>query len=410
MYERRSILLKTQGYRHENVTHSMRFVITNYEGNLEKAKKRSATMLTFLFMISSTFSMHISVFEASATNNDQDADGLPYGIEFIINTQPQDWDSDNDGLPDGWEWQYGLDPLSSLGENGSTGDPDSDGLTNLNEYLYGIPSGWDEPSTTNVLDNGVWWNGTIPVSNWDEESAMQVIQGSGSDGADEDPVGNICTDTFDHDHDGMVDSNDNDFDGDADCSSDDDDGDGDIDEDPNGWDTDGDGMPDGWEVANGLDPTSNSNQDGTYGDPDFDGLANIYEYVNPAWGTRNGSTFPPTQYFRPGPINMTITESPCNPILSLGPGGCTIFTAEVDGITQTDPQNNDTDGDGLNDSFEGLVLLTDPTSPDTEVMGFSMESSITDLTETPPKAQTPVTTTPMETIWMMGTRTLTETG
>ena len=69
---------------------------------------------------------------------------------------------------------------------------------------------------------------------------MQVIQGSGSDGADEDPVGNICTDTFDNDHDGMVDSNDNDFDGDADCSSDDDDGDGDIDEDPNGWDTDGD--------------------------------------------------------------------------------------------------------------------------------------------------------------------------
>ena len=224
MYERRSILLKTSSYRQENVSHSMRFVIVNYEGNVEKAKKRSATLLTFLFLISSTASMHISVFEASATNNDQDADGLPYGIEFIINTQPQDWDTDNDGLPDGWEWQYGLDPLSSLGENGSTGDPDSDGLTNLNEYLYGIPSGWDEPSTTNVLDNGVWWNGTIPVSNWDEESAMQVIQGAGSDGADEDPVGNICTDTFDNDHDGMVDSNDNDFDGDADCSSDDDDG------------------------------------------------------------------------------------------------------------------------------------------------------------------------------------------
>ena len=370
MYERRSILLKTLSYRQETVTHSMRFVIANYEGNLESSKKRSATLLTLLFLISSTASIHFSAFEASATNNDQDADGLPYGIEFIINTQPQDWDSDNDGLPDGWEWQYGLDPLSSLGDNGSTGDPDSDGLTNLNEYLFGIPSGWDEPSTTNVLDNGVWWNGTIPVSNWDEESAMQVIQGSGSDGADEDPVGNICADTFDNDHDGMVDSNDNDFDGDADCSSDDDDGDGEIDEDPNGWDTDGDGMPDGWEVANGLDPTSNSNQDGTYGDPDFDGLANIYEYVNPAWGTRNGSTFPPTQYFRPGPINMTITESPCNPILSLGPGGCAIFTAEVDGITQTDPQNNDTDGDGLNDSFEGLVLLTDPTSPDTDGDGI----------------------------------------
>ena len=70
----------------------MRFVIVNYEGNLESSKKRSATLLTFLFLISSTASIHFSAFEASATNNDQDADGLPYGIEFIINTQHQDWD------------------------------------------------------------------------------------------------------------------------------------------------------------------------------------------------------------------------------------------------------------------------------------------------------------------------------
>ena len=109
--------------------------------------------------------------------------------EFYINTQPQDWDSDDDGLPDGWEWKYGLDPLSPNDLNGSTGDPDGDLLTNLNEYLWGIPAGWDDVSTPTVLDNGVWWNGTVPVSNWDEESAMQIIQGNGSDGADEDPVG-----------------------------------------------------------------------------------------------------------------------------------------------------------------------------------------------------------------------------
>jgi len=345
------------------------FVMGNYEALNSSSRKRSAFVFTAFLLLSSHAAMQFGIWEALATT-DQDGDGLSYGIEFYINTQPQDWDSDNDGLPDGWEWQYGLDPLSSAGVNGSTGDPDLDALTNLNEYLFGVPVGWDEPSTPNVLDNGVWWNGTIPVSNWDEETAMQLIQGAGSDGVDEDPMGNICTDTFDNDKDGMVDSNDGDNDGDADCDSDDDDGDGLIDEDPNGWDTDGDGMPDGWEAAHGLDPTSNSNQDGTYGDPDGDGLANIYEYVNPAWGTRNGSTFPPTQYFRPGPTNMTATESPCNPILSLGPGGCQIFTAEVDGITQTDPQNNDTDGDNLNDSFEALILLTDPTSADTDSDGI----------------------------------------
>ena len=80
-----------------------------------------------------------------------------------------------------------------------------------------------------VIDNGVWWNGTVPVNNWDEENAMQYNQlgcgDTGSDGTgsvilcDEDPVGNICTDGFDNDKDGMVDSNDNDFDGDVDCSS-----------------------------------------------------------------------------------------------------------------------------------------------------------------------------------------------
>ena len=46
------------------------------------------------------------------------------------------------------------------------------------------------------------------------------------------PVGNICTNGFDDDKDGFVDSADSDNDGDADCASDDDDGDGDIDEDP----------------------------------------------------------------------------------------------------------------------------------------------------------------------------------
>jgi transglutaminase-like putative cysteine protease len=339
-------------------------------GEMQLRKSRSAVLFSLIMLGASLSALEFGIWEAMATT-DQDGDGLSYGLEFFINTQPQDWDTDNDGLPDGWEWQYGLDPLSPSGNNGSTGDPDLDSLNNLNEYLYSIPPNWDFSGTPNVLDNGVWWNGTVPVSNWDEESAMQLLQGSGGDGADEDPMGNICTDTFDNDHDGLVDDFDNDNDGDADCSSDDDDGDGLIDEDVNGWDTDGDGMPDGWEVAYGLDPTSNSNMDGTFGDPDADGLINLYEYVNPAWNTRNGSTFPPTQYFKPGPINMTFTTSPCNPVLELGPGGCEIFTAEVDGITQTDPQNNDTDGDGLNDSYEALVLLTDPTDTDTDGDGIS---------------------------------------
>ena len=222
---------------------------------ITRRKERSAVVFSLLMLLTSYSAIEFATWEAMGST-DADGDGLPYGLEYYINTQPQDWDSDGDGLPDGWEWQYGLDPLSASGINGSTGDPDGDSLTNLNEYQYGIPANWDSATTPNKLDNGVWWNGTVPVSNWDEESAMQLIQGLNSDGADEDPMGNICFNTFDDDHDGMVDSWDGDNDGDADCSSNDDDGDNLSDEDPDGWDTDGDGMPDGWEVANNLDPVS----------------------------------------------------------------------------------------------------------------------------------------------------------
>ena len=98
-------------------------------------KTRSAVFFSFVMLCASLSALEFGIWKAMATT-DQDGDGLSYGLEFLINTQPQDWDTDNDGLPDGWEWQYGLDPLSSLGNNGSTGDPDLDSLNNLNEYLY----------------------------------------------------------------------------------------------------------------------------------------------------------------------------------------------------------------------------------------------------------------------------------
>lgn len=42
-----------------------------------------------------------------------------------------------DGLPNAWKQTYGLDPLSSLGDNGPDGDPDGDSRSNLQEYLAG---------------------------------------------------------------------------------------------------------------------------------------------------------------------------------------------------------------------------------------------------------------------------------
>ena len=347
-------------------------------------------------LLSTIASINFFAIDASATTTDQDGDGLTYGLEYLINSFPNDPDTDNDGLPDGWEWKYGLDPLSSANDDGAVGDPDGDGMSNLQEYTYLMPTGWDNPGTPNLLDNGIWWNGTVPVSNWNEENSIQYLRpgcgDTGPDGnantilCDEDPVGNICANGFDDDQDGLVDSADPDGDGDADCLSDDDDGDGLIDEDVNGWDTDGDGMPDGWEAANGLNATSPSNFDGPNGDPDGDGLTNLLEYVNPTWNTMCGSV----PCFRPGPDgNPTETTSPCDPVTGVGPGGCATYTAEVDGITSTNPQRADSDNDGLNDSYEALILLTDPTSSDTDNDGIPDGVEVNGLYGNPAQASDP---------------------
>ncbi|MEN8735820.1 MAG: alpha-amylase family glycosyl hydrolase [Akkermansiaceae bacterium] len=47
-------------------------------------------------------------------------------------------DSDNDDLPDVWESKNGLQPTNPFGTHGGAGDYDEDGLTNLQEYIFGL--------------------------------------------------------------------------------------------------------------------------------------------------------------------------------------------------------------------------------------------------------------------------------
>jgi len=72
---------------------------------------------------------------------DPDSDGLSNLQEFngggTLSTDPNNPDTDGDQLPDGWEVGNGLDPLDATGANGKGGDLDSDGWTNYEEYVGG---------------------------------------------------------------------------------------------------------------------------------------------------------------------------------------------------------------------------------------------------------------------------------
>jgi hypothetical protein len=72
-------------------------------------------------------------------------------------------DADNDGLPDAWEDLYGLatdDDGSTDVNNGPDGDPDMDGLTNLEEFNTGLEPDNDDFDNDGLLDGAETGGGT----------------------------------------------------------------------------------------------------------------------------------------------------------------------------------------------------------------------------------------------------------
>ncbi|BCU78019.1 hypothetical protein [Luteolibacter sp. LG18] len=68
--------------------------------------------------------------------DNEDGDGLDNLAESAAGTSPFERDTDGDLLRDEWEVATGLDPLSAAGDNGTAGDPDADGLDNLEEMIH----------------------------------------------------------------------------------------------------------------------------------------------------------------------------------------------------------------------------------------------------------------------------------
>ena len=63
--------------------------------------------------------------------------------------RPVHWDSDRDGMPDTWETAHGLNPKDPADRNG---DKDSDGYTNLEEWLHAFAAEVERASGSTPLD------------------------------------------------------------------------------------------------------------------------------------------------------------------------------------------------------------------------------------------------------------------
>ncbi|MCB1875956.1 MAG: carboxypeptidase regulatory-like domain-containing protein [Chromatiales bacterium] len=264
------------------------------------------------------YAPNILAFAAQLRRPDSDSDGLYDDEEGPLGTDPFNPDSDGDGLTDGFEVNNGIDPLDNgTGDinNGGVGDPDADGLTNLQEQEAGTDV-FNPDTDSDGLSDGEEVNNSLT------DPTQADSDGDGlSDGEE---VNNLGTNpnAADSDGDGLSDGDEVNIHGSNPLLS----------------DSDGDGLTDDIEVANGLDPNDPAD---AQADADSDGLSNAEEIV---LGT---NLFNPDSDFD-----------------GLNDGD------EVN-VQGSDPFNPDSDGDGLTDGEEVFVTNTNPTNPDSDADGIS---------------------------------------
>ena len=274
---------------------------------------------------------------------DTDGDGVDDSDEITAGTNPMDPDSDDDGLNDGEEIN-GMDNPSTPLVATATSDPtdpcdpigiytvdaDNDGLTNCEET-----TGVNDPSTTANP------NGNISDPN-DSDSDNDGLN-DGQEG-----INGTNPNDSDSDNDGLNDGEE--VTGVDDPSTPVNPG-GDI-TDPNDSDSDNDGLSDGEEATEGTDPNDS--------DSDNDGLTDGEE-VNGI----NDPTTPGTPSGTSDPLNLC---DPINTTPTCDPDGDGLTNAQ-EALEGTNPNNPDTDGDGLNDGTEyngadgNPLTMSDNTDP-----------------------------------------------
>jgi len=281
---------------------------------------------------------------------DSDGDGLLDGAEIAAGTNPLSADSDNDGLPDGWEVANSLNPLL---DSDALADADSDGLTNLEEYMIGtdfrnsdtdrdgLPDGWEMLNGFNPLVA----DGAADADNDGLTNLEEYTLGTNLRSADTDSDGIPDKWEVDHSLNPLINdaSNDSDSDGLTNLLE------YKRGSDPHNPDTDGDGLSDGYEHANGTDPTK--------ADSEGDGLN---DNVDPEpWGLDSDGDGMPYEWEVARGLNPRAYDGGAD-----ADDDCLTNLEEY--LAGTDPQNPDTDGDGLSDGFEVHTSFTSPLLKDTD--------------------------------------------
>ncbi|MEM1084958.1 MAG: hypothetical protein AAGI48_12675 [Verrucomicrobiota bacterium] len=269
---------------------------------------------------------------------------------FDVTVDPNDGDSD--GMPDSYEDANGLDKTNPA-DAGFDADADGgpDGLTNLQEFELGTDPQKADTDGDNLLDGEE--NDGSANTNKSTVNPYQVghVQGDPPGGTPGEATNPLAKDS---DSDGIDDDQEVTAGLDGFITN------------PNDPDTDGDTLLDKFESDGNLDPTDDSGDNGTFGDPDMDQLENDLEQTA---GT--------------DPNDPDTDDDGYDDFVETDSG---TWSDELD--TGSDPLNDDTDGDGLKDGAEnldsgspsgvadpnvpgGLVYNSDPNIVDTDGDGFS---------------------------------------
>ena len=309
------------------------------------------------------------------SGDDADSDGLTNLEEYDADTDPTDSDTDGDGMDDYWELNNSLNPT----RNDGASDYDRDGLSNREEYVLGTYPDDDDTDGDGYTDGVEVTYSTDPL----DAASYPTIIDDDSDGMDDawEALYSCMNETVDDstgdsDADGLTNYEEYTYSSNP-CDD----------------DTDGDTMDDGWEATYGLDLNTND----ASSDLDGDGLNNWEEYregTDPSDTDTDGDSFGDGAEDTAGTDPLDASDFPpdgdLDGLADLWEDSYSCMDSSVndaatdddaDGLTalqeygyDTNPCDDDTDSDGMDDAWEidyGLDATVSSASTDTDSDGLT---------------------------------------